>query len=204
MQLDDPARGFSHRRDAPLDLRMNPERGQPAGALLSKLNVEEIEDLLRRYGDEPEAAGIASHIAGAVQRAAATHTLPGTSDISAAVESAYEGRSSRHASDAKRTSLQRTFQALRILVNDEMTALETFLRNLPSVLNPGGRAVVISFHSGEDRRVKKSFAAGKRAGVYVGISSEVVRPSSAERGRNPRSASAKLRRGVLAGGPYPG
>ncbi len=120
------------------------------------------------------------------------------------MESAYRGSTSRDASEAKRTSLQRTFQALRILVNDEMTALDTFLRNLPSVLNPGGRAVIISFHSGEDRRVKKAFVAGKKAGLYAEISTEVVRPSAEERRANPRSASAKLRRAVLAGGAHPG
>lgn len=203
MQLDDPERGFSHKRDAPLDLRMNPERGQPAGALLLRMNTNEIEDSLKRFGDEPEAAGIASHIAEAARRAAATHTLLSTSDVAAAVESAYKGSPSRDASKAKRSSLKRTFQALRILVNDEMTALDTFLRNLPSILNPGGRAAIISFHSGEDRRVKKALATGRKAGVFVGISSEVVRPSAAERGANPRSASAKLRWAVLAGETYP-
>ncbi|MFI5180524.1 MAG: 16S rRNA (cytosine(1402)-N(4))-methyltransferase RsmH [Thermoanaerobaculia bacterium] len=199
MQLDDPGRGFSYKRDAPLDLRMNPERGQPAGALLGKLKKEAIEDYLRRWGDEPEAAGIASQIAEAARRAAAAHTLLSTSDVSAAVESAYKGSTSRDASEAKRSSLQRTFQALRILVNDEMTALETFLRNLRSVLNPGGRAAIISFHSGEDRRVKKALAAGLKAGLFSGISPEVVRPSAGERRANPRSAPAKLRWAVLAG-----
>jgi 16S rRNA (cytosine1402-N4)-methyltransferase len=204
MQLDDPDRGFSYKRDAPLDLRMNPERGQPAGVLLERMKKEEIEDSLRKHGDEPEAAGIASHIAEAARRAAAADTFLSTSDVSAAVESAYEGSTSRHASEAKKSSLQRTFQALRILVNDEMTALETFLRNLPSVLNPGGRTAIISFHSGEDRRVKKALAAGQKAGVFAEISSEVVRPSAAERGANPRSAPAKLRWAVLAGGRHPG
>jgi len=204
MQLDDPERGFSHKRDAPLDLRMNPQRGQPAGALLGRLKKQEIEDLLRGWGDEPEAAGIASRIAEAARRAAAAHTVLSTLDISAAVESACKGSTSRDASEAKRSSLQRTFQALRILVNDEMTALDTFLRNLPSVLNPGGRAAVICFHSGEDRRVKKALAEGLKSGVFSAVSREVVRPSAAERRANPRSTPAKLRWAVRAGGPLSG
>jgi 16S rRNA (cytosine1402-N4)-methyltransferase len=206
MQLDDPERGFSYKRDAPLDLRMNPERGQPAGVLLGRLEKEEIEDILRRYGDEPEAAAIAEALVEAVAagRRETPLRLLSTSDVSAAVEFAYEGRTSRQASEAKRSSLRRTFQALRILVNDEMTALETFLANLPSVLRPGGRVAVISFHSGEDRRVKKAFAAGKNGGLFAEISGDVVRPSPAERGANPRSSAAKLRWAVLAGGRLPG
>ena len=195
MQLDDPERGFSYKRDAPLDLRMNPDRGQPAGAILEKLKKEEIEDLLRRWGDEPEAKRIAEALVetlAALRRESPIHLLS-TSDVSAAVESAYEGRSEREKREQMASSLARTFQALRILVNDEMTALETFLRNLPLVLNPGGRVAIISFHSGEDRRVKRAFAAGKKAGVFSGVSREVVRPSAAERGANPRSTPAKLR-----------
>jgi len=204
MQLDDPERGFSYKKDAPLDLRMNRERGQPAGVLLSRLKTGEIEDLLRRHGDEPEAAGIARRIAEAAQRAAAARTLPRTSDVAAAVESAWEERSERERRERLDASLARTFQALRILVNDEMTALETFLRNLPSVLRPGGRVAVLSFHSGEDRRVKKAFAAGLASGVYAAVSPGVVRPSAGERRANPRSAPAKLRWAVLAGGTLPG
>jgi 16S rRNA (cytosine1402-N4)-methyltransferase len=193
MQLDDPSRGFSWKHDAPLDLRMNPERGIPAGALLAKLKKEEIEDLLRRYGDEPEAAGIASYIAEAARRTVATHTLLSTSDISQAVESAYKGRTSRDASEAKKSSLQRTFQAIRILVNDELTALDAFLRDLPHCLAPGGRAAILTFHSGEDRRVKTAFKAGLAAGLYTRVADEVIRATPEERGRNPRSSSAKLR-----------
>jgi 16S rRNA (cytosine1402-N4)-methyltransferase len=204
MQLDDPARGFSWKHDVPLDLRMNPTRGQPAGVQLIRMKKEGIEDLLRKWGDEPEAAGIASQIAEAARRAEATHTLLRTSDVAAAVESAFEGRTDRLASEAKKSSLQRTFQAIRILVNDELTALEAFLRDLPHCLAPGGRAAILTFHSGEDRLVKKAFAAGLAGGAYAEISREVVRASSEERRANPRSLPAKLRRAVRAGGPLPG
>ncbi len=121
-----------------------------------------------------------------------------TSDVAAAVELAYEGRTSRDASEAKKSSLQRTFQAIRILVNDELAALEAFLRDLPLCLAPGGRVAILTFHSGEDRRVKKAFKAGLEAGTYVRVADDVIRPTPEERRRNPRSSSAKLRWAVRA------
>ena len=210
MQLDDPGRGFSWKQDVPLDLRMNPGRGQPAGSLLLRMKREEIEDFLRRLGDEPEAAGIAAalHETIAARRSSADiHLLRNplrTSDVAAAVESAFRRRTSRDASEAKKSSLQRTFQAIRILVNDELTALDAFLRDLPFCLAPGGRAAILTFHSGEDRRVKKAFKAGLESGLYARIADEVVRATSEERGRNPRSSAAKLRWAVRAAGPLPG
>ena len=230
MQLDDPERGFSWKHDVPLDLRMNPTRGVPAGVLLLRMKREEIEDLLRRWGDEPEAAGIAAALREAIEvrraPAAATHHVaneprPGsgplhlqrnppllpllrTSDVVAAVELAYQGRTSRDASEAKKSSLQRTFQAIRILVNDEMTALEAFLRDLPLCLAPGGRAAILTFHSGEDRRVKKAFKAGLTAGLYARVSDDVVRATPEERVHNPRSSAAKLRWAIRAARPLPG
>ena len=217
MQLDDPARGFSWKHDVPLDLRMNPERGQPAGALLRKMKEKEIEDFLRRYGDEPEAARIAAALRATIDGLSAARAphdaaepsggsdslhllgnLLRTSDVTRAVELAYKGKSSHHASEAKKSSLQRTFQAIRILVNDELTALESFLRDLPHCLAPGGRVAILTFHSGEDRLVKKAFAAGRADGAYTEVSREVVRASAEERRANPRSAPAKLRRAVRA------
>ena len=215
MQLDDPARGFSWKHDVPLDLRMNPGRGLPAGELIARLPSEEIEDLLRRLGDEPHAHEIAAalrvkvdslriappHESNAARPASAPIHLPRnlrTSDLAQAVESAYAGRADRHASEARKSSLQRTFQALRILVNDELAALDAFLRDLPSCLAPGGRAAILTFHSGEDRRVKKAFKAGLEAGLYARVADEVVRATPEERGRNPRSSPAKLRWAVRA------
>jgi 16S rRNA (cytosine1402-N4)-methyltransferase len=207
MQLDDPARGFSWKYDVSLDLRMNPERGLPAGVLLTRMKKEEIEDLLRRYGDEPHAHEIAAALRTTIEagRAAAplepnggrpdtsdVHLLS-TSDVAAAVESAFEERTSRDASEAKKSSLQRTFQAIRILVNDELTALDAFLRDLPSCLAPGGRVAILTFHSGEDRRVKKAFKADLEAGLYARVAHDVVRATPEERSRNPRSSAAKLR-----------
>jgi 16S rRNA (cytosine1402-N4)-methyltransferase len=213
MQLDDPRRGFSWKHDVPLDLRMNPRRGIPAGELLLKMQKEEIEDFLRRLGDEPEAAGIAAALHETIEARRGSSplhlqrnlplSLLRTSDVTRAVELAYEGRTSRDASEAKKSSLQRTFQAIRILVNDEMAALDAFLRDLPYCLAPGGRVAILTFHSGEDRRVKKAFRAGLETGLYARIADEVVRATLEERGRNPRSSSAKLRWAVRAEAPIP-
>jgi len=213
MQLDDPTRGFSWKHDVPLDLRMNPGRGQPAGALLMRMRKEEIEDLLRRYGDEPEAERIAAALWATIEarRAAASQEanearrgespihLLSTSDVTRAVESAYQGRADRLASEAKKSSLQRTFQAIRILVNDELTALDALLRDLPHCLAPGGRVAILTFHSGEDRRVKKVFRAGLASGLYARVSKDVVRASAEEKRLNPRSSPAKLRWALRAG-----
>lgn len=180
MQLDDPRRGFSSKAEGPLDLRMNPERGLPASALLQKLSVEKLARLLIENADEPN-PHLAPLLAGRV--------FASTRALADAIRDA-----SRLAREEDRElSVRRVFQALRIAVNDEFAALETFLRNLPACLNSGGRAAILTFHSGEDRRVKKAFEAGARAGFYADIAREVVRPGAEERHANPRSTSAKLR-----------
>jgi 16S rRNA (cytosine1402-N4)-methyltransferase len=181
MQIDDPARGFSVKLDGLLDMRMNPQRGQSAASLLQRSKVEPLAELFRENSDEPYAAMLAAMLAG--KSFATTRAL--AEAIRAAVP--------RLNKDDGDLTVRRVFQALRIAVNDEFSALETFLRFLPSCLNPGGRVAILTFHSGEDRRVKKAFAAGFRDGLYSEITCEVVRPSPAERNANPRSAPAKLR-----------
>ncbi|MEO7724845.1 MAG: 16S rRNA (cytosine(1402)-N(4))-methyltransferase RsmH [Chthoniobacterales bacterium] len=179
MQLDDPARGFSIKQDGPLDMRMNPARGQSAALLLQKNAQANLARLLEENADEPRADFLAAVLAG--------KAFPNTLALASAVRSALV----RLPNEEKEVSVRRVFQALRIAVNEEFSALETFLRQLPLCLNPGGRIAILTFHSGEDRRVKKSFAAG--AEFYSEISREVIRPSAAERNANPRSTSAKLR-----------
>jgi 16S rRNA (cytosine1402-N4)-methyltransferase len=181
MQIDDPGRGFSVKHEGPLDMRMNPERGQPASSFLQKIDANALASLLTENADEPHAGVLASALAG--------KAFNTTSSLAVAIRAALP-RSKKDDSDL---SVRRVFQALRIAVNDEFSALETFLRNLPLCLNPGGRVAILTFHSGEDRRVKKSFEAGLRDGSYSEIASEVIRPTIAERNSNPRSASAKLR-----------
>lgn len=181
MQLDDPSRGFSLKHDGPLDMRLNPRRGQSASALLKGIKPDALAELLVANADEPNAALLAPALAG--------QSFATTGELARAIRGAVP-RFKRESADL---AIRRVFQALRIAVNDEFSALEMFLRNLPACLKPGGRAAILTFHSGEDRRVKKSLVAELRAGVYSEISPEVIRPSPEEMRSNPRSAPAKLR-----------
>jgi 16S rRNA (cytosine1402-N4)-methyltransferase len=180
MQLDDPRRGFSLKLDGPLDLRMNPERGAPASLLLQKLSAEKFGRLLTEYADESHPV-LAPALAG--------RTFSTTLELSRAIRAALPS----HKEEERELAVRRVFQALRIAVNDEFSALETFLRNLPACLSARGRVAILTFHSGEDRRVKKSFEAGLRDGYYAAVATEVVRPTPEERASNPRASSAKLR-----------
>jgi 16S rRNA (cytosine1402-N4)-methyltransferase len=175
MQIDNPERGFTYKVDGPLDLRMNPRKGQPASALLASLDPPRLSELLAENSDEPDA----DRLARALLHAPATTTM----QLAAAVRKA----------GGDDDTIRRVFQALRIAVNDEFGALEAFLRNLPFCLKPGGRVAILTFHSGEDRRVKKSFKAFEAEGVFSDIARDVIRASPEERRANPRSSSAKLR-----------
>jgi 16S rRNA (cytosine1402-N4)-methyltransferase len=187
MQLDDPARGFSLKHTGPLDMRMNPRRGRPASDLLEKTSPDLLAAVLEKNGDEPRAQPLADILAG--------RSFPTTLSLANAIRAALP-----HLNEEQRElSVRRIFQALRIEVNDEFSALDSWLRVLPSCLNSGGRVAVLTFHSGEDRRVKKAFAAGRAQGFYSEIAQEVIRPAPKERHDNPRSASAKLRWARKAG-----
>ena len=181
VQLDNPARGFSLKGDGPLDMRMNPQRGQTAAALLAKTNAADLASILAENADEPRAPQLASALAGRV--------FPTTTALSKAIRAALAGLNR----DETELTLRRVFQALRIAINDEFSALDNFLRVLPACLNPGGRVAILTFHSGEDRRVKRAFVTGLDSELYAKIATEVIRPGPAERHANPRSASAKLR-----------
>jgi 16S rRNA (cytosine1402-N4)-methyltransferase len=191
MQLDDPARGFTYKAEGPLDLRLNPARGRPASEILPTLSEEALAELLVENADEPHARTIAHAVHG---RPIATTTE--LADLVRRALRAVFPDATRQ--DETRKALQRTFQAIRIAVNDEFAALERFLSLLPDCLKPGGRAAILSFHSGEDRRVKKAFQQGFRTGVYERVAPDPIRPSAAERRANPRSTSAKLRWAVKA------
>jgi 16S rRNA (cytosine1402-N4)-methyltransferase len=181
MQIDDPSRGFSTKQAGPLDMRMNPARGQSASALLRGTDAAKLARLLEENSDEPQAERLAAALAG--------KSFPTTLSLASAIRSEL----SHYSEEAVELTIRRVFQALRIAVNDEFSALDALLRQLPSCLNPGGRVAILTFHSGEDRRVKKSFAAGRDAGLYSQVSDEVMRPTAAERNANPRSSAAKLR-----------
>ncbi|MDQ3070880.1 MAG: 16S rRNA (cytosine(1402)-N(4))-methyltransferase RsmH [Acidobacteriota bacterium] len=184
MQLDNPARGFGYKVAGPLDMRMNPSRGEPASRLIERLDEEALATILDEHADEPHAAFIAAVIK--------QEPIDTTHLLERLVRTALTGTLGLDKAEAK-NSIRRTFQALRIAVNDEFSKLDALLRALPLCLASGGRAAIITFHSGEDRRVKKAFQAGQRDGLYSDIAGDVIRPGMAETRANRRSASAKLR-----------
>ena len=195
MQIDNPARGFSFKADGPLDLRLDPSRGATASELLLALTRPQLRDLLIANADEPHAAALAAALQG--QYIQTTTQLAAL--VRGTLQSELKRSLPRDERDAQiKATLQRTFQALRIAVNDEFAALERFLEVLPACLRPGGRVAMLSFHSGEDRRVKKAFQAGARAGVYARVAPELLRPTAQERYANPRASAAKLRWAVKA------
>jgi 16S rRNA (cytosine1402-N4)-methyltransferase len=187
-QIDDPDRGFSYRRPGPLDMRMDPTRGQPASALVNRMGEKELAAALLELGDETDAPQIARLI---VERRA-IEPITTTEQLTAIVCEARDFTLKR-ATGAKLHPAARTFQALRILVNRELANLDRLLAVLPDVLKPGGVAAIISFHSGEDRRVKDAFRRGLREGIYDQISPDPIIAEEAEQRANPRSRSAKLR-----------
>jgi 16S rRNA (cytosine1402-N4)-methyltransferase len=191
MQIDNPLRGFSFKSDGPLDLRLNPNKGKPASALLLSADERLLADLLVENADEPHAAALAQAFKKHINPILTTGIL--ASLIQQTLEKTLHGLPPDLRKEEIKKSKQRVFQALRIAVNDELSVLDRFLEQLPACLKPGGRAVVLSFHSGEDRRVKKSFLSGSRSGVYRQIAPDPVRPSSAERHDNPRCACVKMR-----------
>ena len=178
MQLDRPERGFSVRLDGPLDMRMNPERGLPASEWLNRTRPETLARALLENADEPRAERLAAALAG--------RNFATTGALAAAVAALVPGP------DGEDT-VRRVFQAVRIEVNEEFGALDALLRALPGCLAPGGRVAILTFHSGEDRRVKHAFREGLRAGGYAHAADEVIRAGLEERRANPRSTSAKLR-----------
>jgi 16S rRNA (cytosine1402-N4)-methyltransferase len=188
MQIDDPARGFTFKADGPLDMRMNPARGLSAAGLLSSLERAELSELLSDNADEP----LASELAEAMLREHRRRGLTTTRELADVVRETVS-RLLRPGEGTADDTVRRVFQALRIAVNDEFGALDAFLKQLPSCLKPGGRVAILSFHSGEDRRVKAALKQGFQAGHYESIADKVVRATSEEQRANPRSSSAKLR-----------
>jgi 16S rRNA (cytosine1402-N4)-methyltransferase len=192
MQIDNPARGFTFKQDGPLDMRMNPQRGQSAAQFLAGIAKDQLADLLYENGDELHAAQIAQRI----WQQQRQNPLRTTRALARCVREALPDRMKPEEAE---TCVRRVFQAIRIAVNEEFGALETLLRALPGALKPGGRAAFLTFHSGEDRRVKKAFQEGERSGLYSQISADVLRPGHEEQRANPRSSPAKLRWAVKAG-----
>jgi 16S rRNA (cytosine1402-N4)-methyltransferase len=193
MQLDNPARGFTFKWEGPLDLRLNPQRGQPASALIKTISEKALEKILFANSDESHAKTIAGAIHKNRDKINTTKALADT--VKEALATVAHVRSK----DEITTSIRRTFQALRIEVNDEFSALDQFLRNLPLCLKPNGRVAILTFHSGEYNRVVKFFQEGLGSGVYSDISREPIRPTPRECFDNPRSKSAILRWAIKSG-----
>lgn len=195
MQIDNPERGFSYKQEGPLDLRLNPQNGEPASERLQKMNREEIEGMLIDNSDEPYAAEIARAIAGRNRKGQKIDT---TTKLAGLIGETLAFLPEKERKEAVKKSCARVFQALRIDVNSEFEVLEAFLTKLPSCMAPGGRIAILTFHSGEDRLVKHAFKEGKKAGIYSEVAEDVIRPSSEECAKNPRAKSTKMRWAVRA------
>nr|WP_326183847.1 16S rRNA (cytosine(1402)-N(4))-methyltransferase RsmH [uncultured Oscillibacter sp.] len=195
MQIDNPERGFTFKYDGPLDLRLDPTSGVPASQRLWELSEEELVQLLTENSDEPYAPQIARKITATLHRAGSIDT---TRQLAQVVADALAFLPAAERKETVKKSCQRTFQALRIDVNSEFESLYAFLEKLPQALKSGGRVAVLTFHSGEDRLVKKAFKQYLREGVYAEIAAEVIRPSAEECFRNPRARSTKMRWAIRA------
>ena len=195
MQIDNPERGFTYKYEGPLDLRLNPHKGTSAADRLKELTQEELEGMLVTNSDEPYAQEIAKTIMTAFRKGEVIETTTQLKDM---IERALDFIPEKERKDAVKKACARTFQALRIDVNSEFEVLEAFLEKLPEVLEPGARVAILTFHSGEDRLVKKSFKRLCKEGIYSEVSSDVIRPSAEECNRNSRARSTKMRWAIRA------
>ena len=190
MQIDNPERGFTFKHDGPLDLRLDPTAGVTAAQRLQELDGDELTAMLVENADEPYAERISRAVMQVFKRGGTVET---TRQLASIIEGALSFLPAGERKEAVKKSCQRTFQALRIDVNSEFEVLYAFLEKLPDVLKSGGRAAVLTFHSGEDRLVKKAFQQYRRQGIYSEVAGEVIRPSAGECFQNPRARSTKLR-----------
>lgn len=195
MQIDNPERGFTYKYDGPLDLRLDPARGEPAAERLKHITEEEFVGMMIENSDEPYATEIAKVVFDLKRKGKPVET---TYELKAAIEKALLVVPEEERKLAVKKSCQRVFQALRIDVNSEFEVLDAFLSKLPGILNPGGRVAILTFHSGEDRMVKRSFKELKKEGIYSEVCRDVIRPGREECNRNPRATSTKLRWAVKA------
>jgi 16S rRNA (cytosine1402-N4)-methyltransferase len=195
MQIDNPERGFSFKSEGPLDLRLNPQKGKSASDLLKTISQEELQGMLLENADEPNSAAISRAIISEIKKG---RDIVTTTQLQLIIKDALKFIPENIRNDEIKKSCQRCFQALRIDVNNEFEVLYEFLEKLPATLAEGGRVAILSFHSGEDRLVKKSFQRFFREGVYREIAPDAIRPSSEECNTNGRARSAKLRWAIKA------
>lgn len=195
MQLDNPERGFTYKSEGPLDLRMDPQKGVSAAQRLKELSWQELEGMLLENSDEPYATELAKAITAAIRKKKPVET---TTQLRQIIEETLSFLPKAERRDTVKKTCQRVFQALRIDVNSEFEALYAFLEKLPDALRSGGRVAILSFHSGEDRLVKKAFKRGLQEGIYSEISTEIIRPSAEECNTNARARSTKMRWAIRA------
>lgn len=195
MQIDNPERGFSFKKDGPLDLRLDNQAGKPASEVLKTLSRDDLEHIIAVNSDEPYAHEIAFTIDSFRKSG---YDIDTTRKLYKVIEKALSSVESAHKKDLVNKTAARVFQALRIEVNSEFDALYDFADKLPGILKPGGRAAILTFHSGEDRIIKKSFKEFKNLGIYSDVARRVIRPSAEECHINPRAKSTKMRWAIKA------
>lgn len=195
MQIDNPERGFSFKVDGPLDLRLNPNAGISAAERLDNISREELSGMLYENSDEPYCEELAKAITDEIRKG---NRIDTTTKLRRIIEQTLDFLPEKDKKDIIKKTCQRTFQALRIDVNHEFEVLYEFMEKLPGALKPGGRAAILTFHSGEDKLVKKALKAGYKAGIYSDYSKDVIRPSAQECAQNGRARSTKMRWAVRA------
>ncbi len=195
MQIDNPKRGFSFRADGPLDLRLNQEKGISATERLDKISREELAGMLYENSDEPYCEEIAKAITDEIRKGNRVDT---TTKLRELIADTLDFLPEKEKKDTIRKTCQRVFQALRIDVNREFEVLYEFMEKLPDALKPGGRVAILTFHSGEDKLVKKALKAGYKAGIYSDYAKDVIRPSAQECAQNGRARSTKMRWAIKA------
>ena len=195
MQIDNPKRGFSFKVDGPLDLRLNQQKGISAAERLDTIGRDELAGMLYENSDEPYCEELAKAITDEIRRGNRVDT---TTKLRGIIEKALDFLPEKEKKETVKKTCQRVFQALRIDVNQEFEVLYEFMEKLPGALRPGGRAAILTFHSGEDKLVKAALKEGCRAGIYSSYSKDVVRPTAEECVRNPRARSTKMRWAVRA------
>ena len=190
MQIDNPERGFSYKKEGPLDLRLNPQKGIPASIKLQELNKNQLEQLFIENSDEPYAKEIAKNIDSYLKSGQLIST---TTQLYKIIEKSLSFIPIKERKESVKKSAARVFQALRIEVNSEFDVLYEFMEKLPAILKPGGRVAILTFHSGEDRIVKKAFKEMKNLGIYSDVARNVIRPTKEECHTNSRAKSTKMR-----------
>ena len=196
MQIDNPKRGFSFKVNGPLDLRLNQEKGISAAERLDNISEEELAGMLYENSDEPYCEELAKAITTEIRKG---NRIDTTTKLRNVIEKTLDFLpNNKEKKDIIKKTCQRTFQALRIDVNNEFEVLYEFMEKLPGALKPGGRAAILTFHSGEDKLVKKALKQGYKAGIYAEYARDVIRPTAQECTRNPRARSTKMRWAVKA------